>query len=149
MRVTDPYKVLQVVPTAEQEVLRAAFRALALKYHPDHEASSRASRRMQELNEAYALVRDAAARAEFDRAQVRSAPNFMTAVANSKPESSPPARSEKAGTRLERGRYAGWTLRDLASHDPDYLRWLSRHTSGMRYRTEIARILASMGVAAA
>jgi curved DNA-binding protein CbpA len=147
MRVTDPYKVLQVVPTAEQEVVSAAFRALALKYHPDHEASSRASRRMQELNEAYALVRDAAVRADFDRAQVRGAPNY-TAAANDR-RTSPPSRSDKAGTRLERGRYAGWTLRDLASHDPDYLRWLSRHTSGMPYRQEIARILTSMGVAAA
>ena len=150
MRVTDPYRVLQVVPTAEQEVIRAAFRALALKYHPDHEASSRASRRMQELNEAYAMVRDAAARAEFDRAQVQAGPNFMAAaVSQTKKAATAPARSDKAGTRLERGRYAGWTLRDLAAHDPDYLRWLSRHTSGMRYRTEIARILASMGVAAA
>jgi curved DNA-binding protein CbpA len=149
MRVTDPYKVLQVLPTAEQEVVRAAFRALAFKYHPDHEASSRASRRMQELNEAYALVRDAAARAAFDRSQVPAPPNYMATTTNNRRASGPPSRSEKAGTRLERGRYAGWTLRDLAAHDPDYLRWLSRHTSGMPYRQEIARILASMGVAAA
>jgi len=149
MRVTDPYKVLQVLPTAEQEVVRAAFRALALKYHPDHERSPRAARRMEELNEAFAMVRDPAARAQFDRAQEHAGINFMVAVANSRKASAPPARSDKAGTRLEGGRYSGWTLRDLASHDPDYLRWLSRHTSGMRYRREIARILAAMGVPAA
>jgi curved DNA-binding protein CbpA len=149
MRVTDPYKVLQVMPNAEQEVVRAAFRALALKYHPDHEGSSRASRRMQELNEAYALVRDAAARAEFDRAQTRSGASFMAATANNRRGSPPPARSEKAGTRLVSGRYAGWTLRDLASHDPDYLRWMMRHSSGVQYRAEITRILSSLGVAAA
>ena len=149
MRVTDPYKVLQVVATAEQEVVRAAFRALALKYHPDHEGSSRASRRMQELNEAYALVRDATARAEFDRAQSHAGANFMAAAANNRRAPSPPARSEKAGTRLVSGRYAGWTLRDLAAHDPDYLRWLMRHSSGVQYRGEITRILSAMGVAAA
>ena len=41
----DPYAVLQVVPTAEQEVVHAAFKALALKYHPDHDATRRAARR--------------------------------------------------------------------------------------------------------
>jgi hypothetical protein len=60
-----------------------------------------------------------------------------------------PARAEAAGTRLEAGRYAGWMLRDLADHDPDYLRWLSRHASGLRYRTEINRVLGAKGVPAA
>ena len=35
LAVTDPYKVLQVDPDAEREVIRAAYRTLALKYHPD------------------------------------------------------------------------------------------------------------------
>jgi uncharacterized protein (DUF3820 family) len=54
-----------------------------------------------------------------------------------------------AGTRLTFGRYAGWTLRDLARQDPDYLRWLSRHSSGIRYRTEIYQILSKMEPAVA
>ena len=45
MAVTDPYRVLQVAPTAEQEVVNAAFRALALKYHPDRDPSQAAARR--------------------------------------------------------------------------------------------------------
>jgi hypothetical protein len=61
----------------------------------------------------------------------------------------PPPRAESAGTRLPFGRYAGWTLRDLARQDPTYLRWLSRHASGLRYRTEIYQILGRMGVSAA
>ena len=47
------------------------------------------------------------------------------------------------------GRYSGWGLRDLARRDPDYLLWLSRHSSGIRYRTEIYSILSSMGLSAA
>ena len=31
----DPYKVLQVDPEAEDEVIQAAYRRLARKYHPD------------------------------------------------------------------------------------------------------------------
>ena len=39
------------------------------------------------------------------------------------------------------GRYAGWRLADLARSDPDYLRWLSRHSSGIRYRRQISELL--------
>ena len=49
MAVADPYRVLQVLATADQEVLNAAFRALARKYHPDHDKSALAARRMTEL----------------------------------------------------------------------------------------------------
>ena len=50
--------MLQVLPNAEQEVINAAFKALALKYHPDHDATRRAAEKMAELNRAYAILRD-------------------------------------------------------------------------------------------
>lgn len=134
----DPYRVLQVQPTAEQEVIHAAFRALALKYHPDRDATPEAQRRMLALNAAYALLRDAAARATWDRAQARATGFGARSTSAAVP---PPPRSDAAGTRVSFGRYAGWTLRDLARHDPEYLRWLSRHSSGVAYRTEIYQIL--------
>ena len=150
MVVLDPYQVLQVAPGAEQEVVQAAFRALALKYHPDRDQTQFAARRMAQLNEAYALVRDESARTRWDRGQRHAAFGY----ASERPRSAgasvpPPPRSANAGTRLEFGRYAGWTLRDLARQDPDYLRWLSRHASGLRYRTEIYKILGRMGASAA
>lgn len=46
-------------------------------------------------------------------------------------------------SRLDFGHHAGRTIRELADIDPDYLRWLARHPSGVRYRTEIARVLES------
>jgi len=150
MAVTDPYRILQVTPVAEQEVLNAAFRALALKYHPDRDSSASAARRMAELNEAYALVRDAASRHSYDAAQRQSArPASHGSRAQATGAVPPPPRSSAAGSRLEFGRYSGWTLRDLARRDPDYLRWLSRHASGLRYRTEIYQILGRQGASAA
>ena len=146
MAVTDPYRVLQIAPTAEQEVVNAAYRALALKYHPDRDTTGEAARRMAELNEAYRLVRDPLVRAQWDAAQAPSKPSGRAATPGAVP---PPPRASTAGTRLEFGRYAGWTLRDLARRDPDYLRWLSRHASGLRYRTEIYSILGRMGASAA
>ena len=45
-------------------------------------------------------------------------------------------------TRIDFGHHAGRTLSELAHTDPDYLHWLARHPSGVRYRAEIARVLA-------
>jgi hypothetical protein len=45
-------------------------------------------------------------------------------------------------TTLDFGHHAGRTIAELATIDPDYLRWLARHPSGFRYRAEITRVLA-------
>ena len=46
-------------------------------------------------------------------------------------------------SRLDFGHHAGRTIAELAEIDPDYLQWLARHPSGVRYRGEIQRVLAS------
>ena len=47
------------------------------------------------------------------------------------------------GTTLDFGHYAGRTVDELTTIDPDYLRWLARHPSGFRYRAAIKRVLES------
>ena len=47
-------------------------------------------------------------------------------------------------TRLDFGHHAGSTIEELATIDPDYLRWLERHPSGARYRAEIHRVLGAV-----
>ena len=44
---------------------------------------------------------------------------------------------------IDFGHRAGRSIAELANDDPDYLRWLARHPSGVRYRVEIARVLDS------
>jgi curved DNA-binding protein CbpA len=146
MAALDPYRVLQVVPDAEDEVLHAAFRALAGKYHPDRDATSRAARRMRELNQAYAMVREPALRAAYDSSRK---PDPAKEVLAAFREAAPPPAPGDHGTRIPFGRYAGWRLVDVAAQDIDYLRWLARHSSGLRYRTEIYQILMRMGASAA
>jgi curved DNA-binding protein CbpA len=148
--VLDPYQILQVAPSAEQEVVDAAYRALARKYHPDRDHTSYAGHRMAQLNAAYALVRDPKARTHWDKNKNGPmGPPVRDPVTGAAIPVPPPSTTGGRGTRLEFGRYAGWTLRDIGRHDPDYLRWLSRHASGMRYRTEIYQILGSLGKPAA
>lgn len=62
----DPYKTLQVDTEAEEEVIAAAYRRLALKYHPDT-AGPEASPRMAAINAAWEILGDPARRATFDR----------------------------------------------------------------------------------
>ena len=134
----DAYQTLQVLPAAEQEVVAAAYRALALKYHPDRDSTARAAQRMRQLNEAWALIRDEAARARYDRQTRTLSAAAAAAVA---PGTAPMPTRPSDGPKVDFGRYAGWSIRDLARQDPDYLRWLGRHSSGVRFRTEIYRIL--------
>lgn len=63
----DYYRILQVDRSAEQEVIDAAYRRLARKYHPDNNRSADAARRMQEINKAYEVLRDPIKRKEHDR----------------------------------------------------------------------------------
>ncbi|MEO5987004.1 MAG: hypothetical protein ABIW50_09715 [Candidatus Limnocylindria bacterium] len=46
-------------------------------------------------------------------------------------------------TRLDFGHHAGRTIAELAESDPEYLHWLARHPSGVRYRAEITRVMSS------
>ena len=59
----DYYEVLQVSPRAEADVIRAAYRTLARKYHPDHGGDAR---RMIALNDAWDVLGDPARRADYD-----------------------------------------------------------------------------------
>jgi DnaJ-domain-containing protein 1 len=52
----NPYDVLQVSPTAEPEIIEAAYKSLARKYHPDSKASSASEERMREINWAYSIA---------------------------------------------------------------------------------------------
>ena len=146
--VFDPYAVLQVVPTAEQEVITGAYKALAFKYHPDRDATHRAAEKMAQLNRAYALLRTPANRAAHDRSR-RTTVAGVSVAQTAAPRWSPPPSVASTGSVLTFGRYTGWSLRDLARHDPDYILWLSRHSSGIRFRTEIYGILRNMGVSSA
>ena len=67
MKTETLYDILQVIPTAEQEVIDAAYRRLCKKYHPDVNRDAEAGRRMNLFNEAYAVLRNPERREPYDR----------------------------------------------------------------------------------
>jgi curved DNA-binding protein CbpA len=198
----DPYKVLQVDPEAEDEVIQAAYRRLARKYHPDLAETADAAARMAAINTAWELIGDPAARQAFDRARSSDARDTGPSTASDPPRpatsarqpSSPPTGPSAAsasasttrepeqvspdwtsgrstqgggydesmhkaqghgaagpppgrpsGTVLTFGRYAGWSLGEVARHDIEYIEWLDRAPIGRNYRPEIDAILRSSG----
>ena len=61
------YDVLNVAPEAEPVVVEAAYKALIKKYHPDQAADAPVSRDAAAINEAFAVLKDPAKRADYDR----------------------------------------------------------------------------------
>ena len=66
----DHYALLGVAPTADPDVIRAAYRVLAQRHHPDRNANTDGSA-MVRLNQAYAVLSCPQRRAEFDIMQRR------------------------------------------------------------------------------
>jgi curved DNA-binding protein CbpA len=65
----DHYRRLQVTRDADPVVIERAYKALSQKYHPDHSVASQrdvATRKMQELNEAYRILRSPDLRRHYD-----------------------------------------------------------------------------------
>jgi preprotein translocase subunit Sec63 len=65
----DYYRILQVHPGAEREVVDAAYRRLAAKYHPDVSHDSNTEERMKQINAAYEVLSDPVRRAAYDAAR--------------------------------------------------------------------------------
>jgi curved DNA-binding protein CbpA len=67
----DYYAILGVLPTAEDIVVRAAYRALAQRFHPDRHpgAKDEATARIAEINEAYRILSSPPLRQQYDAAR--------------------------------------------------------------------------------
>ena len=61
------YEVLGITPTASDQNIKAAYRKLARKYHPDIVGGSGQSNVMAIINEAYETLIDPDKRAAYDR----------------------------------------------------------------------------------
>lgn len=70
----DYYRILGVLDDAEDIVIRAAYKALAQRYHPDKWTGNKdeANKRMSEINEAYGVLSDSVKRKQYDATRDKS-----------------------------------------------------------------------------
>jgi curved DNA-binding protein CbpA len=62
----DYYKILDIPVNATPEEIKQAFRYQAIRWHPDRNPNVGTTQQMQEINEAYLILKDAEARARYD-----------------------------------------------------------------------------------
>jgi DnaJ-class molecular chaperone len=68
---TDPYKILGLAKDATADQVRAAYRKLAKKHHPDlNPGDKRAEEKFKEISTAHDLLSDPGKRARFDRGEI-------------------------------------------------------------------------------
>lgn len=64
----DYYEILEIERTSDKEIIKKAYRKLALKYHPDRNPDDKsAEERFKQINEAYEILSDDEKRQIYDR----------------------------------------------------------------------------------
>ncbi len=121
MATDDHYATLRVAPDADGGVIRAAYRGLMRRYHPDVNGSDSAVARAKAINEAYACLRDTERRALYDRERAADAmPTPRRSSSYPPPPPTPPdmawAVADAGGWRRPRwGRPTWWQALGLVS----------------------------------
>ena len=71
MEFKDYYKILGVEPGAGEAEIKASYRRLARKFHPDVSKEAGAEEQFKAVNEAYEVLRDTKKRAAYDQLRTR------------------------------------------------------------------------------
>lgn len=98
-KVHSHYDNLKVTRNAPVEVIRAAYRAMASKYHPDVNSSPGANNTMRILNEAWDTLSDPTKRAEHDRWIQKEEEKMRAKVADAYNASKPSAAKTSGQSR--------------------------------------------------
>lgn len=67
MTFKDYYSILGIGRFASFEEIKAAYRAMSKKWHPDMNPNVDVKHRMQDINEAYAILKDCSKKTRYDR----------------------------------------------------------------------------------
>lgn len=89
------YDNLKVSRNAPPEVIRAAYKALSQRYHPDKNSSPDATRIMKILNEAYEVLGDAERRQRYDASLIDAEEQLRPAPCAEQQRNAEPSESEK------------------------------------------------------
>lgn len=74
----DYYKILGVQSSATTDEIKRAYRAMSMKWHPDKNPNADVTSMMQDINEAYAILKNEEKRSRYDQEYVLFFTNFAT-----------------------------------------------------------------------
>ena len=63
----DYYQILDIDPDSTAEEIRKAYKVASMKYHPDRNPGKDTTSQMQDINEAYAILKDDDKRSRYDQ----------------------------------------------------------------------------------
>lgn len=165
----DLYRVLQVDPSANSLVVQAAYRVLARIFHPDADAGGDDDEQMKRINAAWEVLGDPRRRARYDMERAGRHPGHMQAHGRAPDTATPwsssaadpgahraqtapqPTADDRAGPPegtpfgpvLWVGRYAGWSIGQVARIDRPFLEWLRSAPAGRAIKSEIEAVLST------
>lgn len=141
----DHYRILQVDPSADVDVIQAAYRVLARRFHPDLAGDDAV---MKRLNAAWEVLGNKSRRAAYDKTRADGGVQAQAPIVTGEPAVRPvspdhagPPKGRPFGTVLTYGRYEGWSLGQVALVDPEFLEWMRSVPGGRYLRPEIDAIL--------
>ncbi|KEG15116.1 heat shock protein DnaJ [Trypanosoma grayi] len=137
---TDYYNLLGVRPDASVDEIKAAYKKLALQYHPDRNSDPGAEDTFKRISEAYHVVGNKTRRKEYD--MQRGAPPFMGGGGTSSAaytHQSPPGyqhMSKEEADRLFRDIFGGMRVDQIFRDLEEEMRRSSAGGSGSRVSRE-------------
>lgn len=109
MQEIDYYEVLGVSSKSDEVVIRAAYKAMMLKYHPDTSAAPGAEARAKAINEAFAVLGNPEERKKYDAARATAGNAEAPPPPPPPPPPSPPVHeNDEAPEPRRRQRHLLW-----------------------------------------
>lgn len=81
----DYYAILGVKPEASPDEIKAAYKKLALEFHPDRNSSPGAEEKFKQMSEAYSVVGNKTKRKDYDAARAYGNPGFASSQGQGRP----------------------------------------------------------------
>jgi hypothetical protein len=163
------YQLLMVDPGVDDDVLTIVYRRLVQRANLAYEDDGQRRERLRVLEQAYGVLHDPDRRRSYDlrvagiaahesepvaqgpaavipveprRQEAQVDPPRQVVPVTPTPTAVPVAPQGGGARILDFGRYAGWSLRQVALRDPDYLQWLRRTPGGRHLQSDISMVLA-------
>ena len=127
----DYYEILQVHPSAEPEIIKAAYRKLARKYHPDVNRDPATEEQMKKVNKAYEVLSNPEKRKLYHSEWVQKAGTWRGTRAVSKPKPVvDPEYIHFKSVKLGKVQTASFVIRNTGGHYTKI--WVSNPNSWVR-----------------